>query len=80
VRQRIEKALAELQGSLGGGDVRLASIDNGVVTVQYRKPLSNPAACHVDRGQVTIDIVHEVVEDRLKQDVPQIQKVIVVEA
>lgn len=79
MRQRIEKALAELQGSLGGGDVRLESIDKGVVTVQYRKPLSNPAACHVDRGQITKDIVLEAVEDRLRQDVPEIEEVIIVE-
>ena len=79
MRQRIEEALAELQASLGGADIRLASIDKGVVTVRYRKPLSNPAACHVDRGQITMDMVLEAVEDRLRQDVPEIEKVIIVE-
>ena len=79
MRQRIEKALAELRASLGGADVRLASINKGVVTVQYRKPLSNPSACHVDRGQITKDIVLEAVEDRLRQDVPEVEEVIIVE-
>jgi hypothetical protein len=79
VRQRIEEALAELQASLGGADIRLASIDKGVVTVRYRKPLSNPSACHVDRGQITKDVVLEAVEDRLRQDVPEITEVIIVE-
>jgi len=80
VREKIEKALTELGTSFGGADVRLASIDRGVVTVQYRKPLSNSAACHVDRGQITKDIVLEAIEDRLRQDVPEIEKVIIVES
>jgi len=79
MKQKIEEALAGLQSSLGGGDVSLTSIDDGVVTVRYRKPLSNPAACHVDRGKITPDIVLETVRDSLKQAVPGVRDVVIVE-
>jgi len=38
--------------------------------VQYYKPLSNPAACHVDKTRATRDIVAELLEDQLKKVLP----------
>ena len=62
--------LAGLRPSLGGADIRLRGVSRGVVTVQYYKPLSNPAACHVDKTRATRDIVAELLEDQLKKVLP----------
>jgi hypothetical protein len=41
---------------------------------------SNPTACDVDRGRMTKDIALETVEERLEQDMPQIEEAILEEA
>jgi len=74
MKEEIESVLARIKPSLGGADVRLRGISQGIVTVQYYRPLSNPSACHVDRTRTTKEIVAEVLEDQLKEVVPGFRK------
>ena len=75
MEQEIEDVLARIRPSLGGADVRLKGVSQGVVTVQYFKPLSNPSACHVDKTRATREIVAELLEDQLKKVVPGFRQV-----
>ena len=75
LKKGIEGALAKARPSLGGADIQLRDISQGIVTVQYYGPLSNPSACHVDRTRTTREIVTEVLEDELKKVVPGFRKV-----
>ena len=75
LKEEIEGVLAMIKPSLGGADVQLRDIDQGVVTVQYYRPLSNPSACHVDRTRPTKEIVTEALEDQLKRVIPEFRKV-----
>jgi len=75
LKEEIESVLARLKPSLGGADVQLRDISQGIVTVQYYRPLSNPSACHVDRTRTTKEIVTEVLEDQLRKVVPGFRKV-----
>ncbi|MCK4387383.1 MAG: hypothetical protein KAW00_01310 [Dehalococcoidia bacterium] len=75
MKGEIETMLARIKPSLGGADVQLRDISQGIVTVQYYRPLSNPSACHVDRTRTTKEIVSEVLEDQLKKVVPGFRKV-----
>ena len=56
--------------------MRLKNISQGLVTLEYHRPLSNPSACHVDRTKPTKDIVIETLEDELKRVVPEFKKII----
>jgi hypothetical protein len=47
--------------------------------VEYYRPLSNPSACHVDRTQITEDIIVEVLEDQLSKIIPGLKSVTLVE-
>lgn len=67
--------LARIKPSLGGTDVQLRDISQGIVTIQYFKPLSNPSACHIDRTRTTKEIMSEVLEDELKKMVPGFRKI-----
>ena len=67
VKEKIEDVLDRVRPSLGGADIRFGSISEGIVTVEYYRPLSNPSACHVDRTQITEDIIVEVLEDQLSK-------------
>jgi len=75
VKAKIEAVLAKVRPSLGGADLRFDNISQGIVTVEYYRPLSNPSACHVDRTQITKDIIIEVLEDQLRKVVPGFRKV-----
>jgi len=70
LNEKVEGVLAGIRPSLGGADIRLKDISEGVVTLQYYRPLSNPSACHVDRAKPTKDVVIEILEDKLKSVVP----------
>ncbi len=74
--EQLEKILSKLKPSLGGADVRLKDIDEGLVILKYLRPLSNPSACHVDRTPITKEIVVEILEDHLKKVVPGFRKVV----
>ncbi|MEJ2738263.1 MAG: hypothetical protein P8105_00215 [Dehalococcoidia bacterium] len=73
--ERIESILKNVKPSLGGADIRLKSIEKGIVTLEYHKSLSNPSACHVDRTKTTKDMVIEIVEDDIKRIVPDFKKI-----
>jgi len=75
LKEKIEDMLARVKPSLGGADIQLRDIQNGIVVLEYYKPLSNPSACHVDRTRTTKEIVTEVLEDLLRETVPGFKKV-----
>ncbi len=74
--KRVENILSRVKPSLGGADVLLKDISEGVVTLEYHRPLSNPSACHVDSKRITKEIVIETLEDHLKEVIPGFRKVI----
>jgi hypothetical protein len=76
LNERVENILSRIKPSLGGADVLLKDIGEGVVTLEYYRPLSNPSACHVDRTRITKEIVVEILEDHLKKVIPGLRKVI----
>ena len=76
LNQQVENILSRIKPSLGGADVRLKSISEGVVTLKYLRPLSNPSACHVDRTRITKEIAVEILEDDLKKVVPGFKKAV----
>jgi len=75
LKEEVQGVLAEIRPSVGGANGELMDIDQGVVTVQYHRPLSNPSACHVDRTRTTKEIVTQVLEDQPKRVVPGFRKV-----
>jgi hypothetical protein len=77
--KKVEDMLSKVRSSFGGADVRLREIRQGVVTLKYYRPLSNPSACHVDRTLISKEIVEEVLEDQLKKMIPHFQRVVLVE-
>lgn len=78
LEKKVEAELARIRPSLGGADIRFVNISQGIVTVEYYRPLSNPSACHVDRAQITKDIIIEVLEDQLSKVVPGFKAVMLV--
>ena len=67
LRRKIEDVLSKVKPSLGGADLRLKEVTQGLVTVGYYRHVSNPFACHVDPTAVTTEIVKEVLEEHLKK-------------
>ena len=80
LKKEIEGVLAKTRPSLGGADIRFVNLSQGIVTMEYYRPLSNPSACHVDRTQITKDIIIEVLEDQLSKVVPGFRKVTLIGA
>jgi hypothetical protein len=76
LNEKVEDILSRIKPSLGGADVLLKDISEGIVTLEYYRPLSNPSACHVDRTRITKAIVVEILEDDLKKVIPGFRKVI----
>ena len=76
---KVREALARLGTMLGGAEVKLEDIKEGVVTVRYYRPLTNPSACHIDRTKATKNIVLEVLEDVLREVMPELKKVVLLE-
>jgi len=76
LNEKIRNILPMIKPSLGGADVLLKDIDEGVVTFTYFPPLSNPSACHVDRTRITKEIVIELLEYHLKKVIPGLKKVV----
>jgi hypothetical protein len=75
LKEKIEGVLEKVRPSLGGADIRFGGISKGIVTVEYYRPLSNPSACHIDRTQITEDIIVEVLEDQLSTIIPGFKSV-----
>ncbi len=80
LKEKVENILSKIKPSLGGADVRLKAIGEGVVTLAYYRPLSNPSACHVDRTRITKEIVAEILEVHLGKVVPGFRKVVLLGA
>ena len=78
LEKKIEAELAKVRPSLGGADIRFVNISEGIVTVEYYRPLSNPSACHVDRTRITEDLIVEVLEDQLSKIIPDFKSVTLV--
>jgi len=76
LNQQVENRLSRIKPSLGGADVRLKDICEGVVTLEYLRPLSNRSACHVDRTRITKEIILEILEEDLKKFIPDLKKII----
>ncbi len=76
LNEKVENMLSKIKPSLGGAAVQLKDIGEGVVTLEYYRPLSNPSACHVDRTRITKEIVVEILEDDLKEVIPGFRKVL----
>jgi hypothetical protein len=76
LNEKVENILSRIKPSLGGANVLLKDIGEGVVTLEYHRPLSNPSACHVDRTPITKEIVIEILEDDLKKVVPGLKRVV----
>jgi hypothetical protein len=76
LNEKVENILSRIKPSLGGADVLLKGIGEGVVILEYQRPLSNPSACHVDRTRITKEIVVEILEDHLKKVIPGLRKVV----
>ena len=77
LNERVESVLAGIMPSLGGANIRLKDVRQGVITLEYRKALTNPSACHVDRTRPTKDILVEILQDKLKAIVPEFKEIIV---
>jgi hypothetical protein len=75
LEKRIEAVLARARPSFGGADIQFVNISQGIVIVEYYRPLSNPSACHVDRTQITTDII---LEDQLSKIIPGFKSLILV--
>jgi hypothetical protein len=78
LKKEIEGVLAKTRPSLGGADIRFVNISQGIVTMEYYRPLSNPSACHVDRTQITKDIRIDVLADQLSKVAPSFKAVALV--
>jgi len=78
LNEKVENMLSQIKPSLGGADVLLKDIGEEVVTLEYRRPLSNPSACHVDRTRITKEIVVEILEADLKKIIPGFRKVVLI--
>ena len=59
IKDKVEAIVSGVRPSLDGADVRLKDINQGVVTLEYHRALSNPSACHVDRTRITKEIIIE---------------------
>ncbi len=79
-KEKVENILTRIKPSLGGADVRLKDMDEGIVTLEYYRPLSNPSACHVDRTRITKEMVIEILEVNLKEVVPGLREVVLLGA
>jgi hypothetical protein len=74
---QVDVVLNKVRPSLGGADIRLKEVRDGVVVVHFRKALTN-SSCHVDRTRTTEEMVAEVLEGELKEIVSGFIKVLVV--
>ncbi len=80
LNEKVENILSKIKPSLGGADVRLKDVVDGIVTLEYYRPLSNPSACHVDRTRITKEIVAEVLEVHLGKVIPGFREIVLLGA
>jgi len=80
MREEIEEVLERVKPALGGAEVKLEKVEEGIVTLRYLPPLANPYACHISRARITKDIIIEVIEDALREVIPDLKEVILLES
>ncbi len=80
LKEKVENILPRIKPGLGGADVRLKDIVDGIAILEYYRPLSNPSACHVDRTRITKEIVIEVLEVHLGKVIPGFRKIVLLGA
>ena len=74
---QVDLVLNKVRPSLGGADIRLKEVRDGVVVVHFRKALTN-SSCHADRTRTTEEVVAEILGDELKGIITGFSKVLVV--
>lgn len=72
MEEKVKEAISKIRPVLGGTDVTLVSIEDGVVKVKVLQ-----SSCHPGIGD---DMVLEMLEDQLKEDLPEIREVVAIEA
>ncbi|MFA4916565.1 MAG: NifU family protein [Syntrophales bacterium] len=68
MKKKVEEVIAKLRPLLGSADIAVKDISEGVLTL---KILTSSCAEHV-----SIEMIIEIIEDQLKEDVPEIKKVV----
>jgi len=74
---RVNAVLDKVRSSLGGADIRLKEVRDGIVVVRFRKEITN-RSCHASKTLTTEEVVAEVLEDELKAAVEGFSKVVLV--
>ena len=74
---RVNAVLDRVRSSLGGADIRLKEVRDGIVVVQFRKEITN-RSCHASMTRTTEEVVAEVLEDELKEAFEGFSKVVLV--
>ena len=75
LNKKVESILESVKPSLGGVDIRLKDIRQGVVTLEYHRVLSNPT-CHVEGTKMNKEMVIETFHDKLGMIVPGFKEII----
>ena len=68
MQERLEKALAEIRPKLGGTDVSITGADQGMVKLKVFASSCGPG--------MSKDMAIELLEDYLKQQVPEVKEVV----
>jgi Fe-S cluster biogenesis protein NfuA len=70
MREKVEAAIAKIRSSLRGANVVLVDVNDGTVKVQI---LTSTCVSGIPK-----DIVLEIIEDRLKEQVPEVKEVVAI--
>jgi|YelNatPaOPRAMG01_1025707.scaffolds.fasta_scaffold28877_4 Fe-S cluster biogenesis protein NfuA len=70
MREKVEAALSRIRSSLRGAEVVLIDVNDGVVTVELVVPFCVSG--------VPKDIAFEIIEEQLKELVPEVKEVIAI--
>ena len=83
LEEEVARVLARVKTSLEGADVRLVGINEGVVTVQYLRPISG-LSCHRAIAGATRkqreEMDWETISERLRQEISGVKEVIIIQA
>jgi hypothetical protein len=74
---RVNAVLDKVRSSLGGADIRLKEVRDGIVVVQFRKAITD-RSCHASKTLTAEEVVAEALEDQLKEAVKGFSKVVLV--
>ena len=68
MEQKVKEAINKIRRAIGGADVSLVGVDDGIVKVKVLQ-----SSCHPGVGP---GMVIEMLEDQLKIDLPEIKEVV----